>query len=165
MAENHLSQILTPITPESGTKIWLDISWDDTAIVSIGFTDRENPQATKSLPAKWKQVFDYYWENPSKKSSQRALGNLPLNLEGTQYQKKVWKLLQQIPLGETASYGELSNLINSSPRAVAAACRANPVVLAVPCHRVVAKNGLGGFMGATEGEAVDIKKWLIVHEQ
>ena len=93
-----------------------------------------------------------------------ALAALPLDLAGTNYQRRVWLALQQIPLGQTASYGAISDQLKSAPRAVAAACRANPVVLAVPCHRVVSKSGLGGFMGSMEGEPVDIKRWLINHE-
>ncbi len=83
---------------------------------------------------------------------------------GTPFQQQVWRELTRIPFGETRSYGELATNLNSSARAVAGACRRNPLPLLVPCHRVVAKHGLGGFMGKTEGQALAIKRWLLQHE-
>lgn len=83
---------------------------------------------------------------------------------GTPFQRRVWALLQQIPAGETRSYGELARQLNSSARAVANACRANPLAILIPCHRVVAANGLGGYMGETDGEPLAIKRWLLHHE-
>ena len=82
---------------------------------------------------------------------------------GTPYQQRVWQAISQIPCGETRTYTELAQQIGSGPRAVANACGANPLPLLVPCHRVVAKNGLGGFMQGFEG-GLEIKKWLLAHE-
>ena len=90
--------------------------------------------------------------------------DLPLHPSGTPYQQRVWQALRQIPVGATARYGELAQQLASGPRAIAAACRANPIPLLIPCHRVVAKRGLGGYMGETEGEAMSIKRWLLHHE-
>lgn len=83
---------------------------------------------------------------------------------GTPFQQQVWQLLQDIPYGETRRYGELAAQIGSSARAVANACRANPLPLLIPCHRVVAANGTGGYMGQTGGEGLAIKQWLLQHE-
>jgi methylated-DNA-[protein]-cysteine S-methyltransferase len=83
---------------------------------------------------------------------------------GTPFQQGVWRELIRIPFGETRSYGELAKKLGSSARAVAGACRRNPLPLLVPCHRVVAKNGIGGFMGKTDGQALAIKRWLLQHE-
>lgn len=83
---------------------------------------------------------------------------------GTPFQQRLWRELTRIPFGETRSYGELAKKLNSSARAVAGACRRNPLPLLVPCHRVVAKTGLGGFMGRTDGPALAIKRWLLQHE-
>lgn len=83
---------------------------------------------------------------------------------GTPFQQRVWQQLQAIPAGEVASYGELAHKLNSSARAVASACRANPLAILIPCHRVIAANGLGGYMGQLEGEALAIKRWLLQHE-
>ncbi len=83
---------------------------------------------------------------------------------GTVFQQRLWRELTHIPYGETRSYGELAKRLHSSARAVAGACRRNPLPLLVPCHRVVAKNGPGGFMGRTDGPALAIKQWLLQHE-
>ena len=89
--------------------------------------------------------------------------NLPLVYKGTPFQRKVWSMISAIPKGQTRTYGELAEQIGSGPRAVANACGANHLPLVVPCHRVVAKNGLGGFMGGKDG-GIKIKKWLLKHE-
>lgn len=83
---------------------------------------------------------------------------------GTPYQRRVWQLLQQIPAGEVRTYGELAAELGSSPRAVAQACRANPIPVLIPCHRVVGKGGIGGYMGKSEGPELEIKRWLLHHE-
>jgi methylated-DNA-[protein]-cysteine S-methyltransferase len=85
-------------------------------------------------------------------------------LDGTLFQRRVWRRLMQIPPGETMTYGELAQELNSSPRAVGNACRANPCPLVVPCHRVVGKQGLGGFAGKTSGPKLQMKIWLLAHE-
>lgn len=90
--------------------------------------------------------------------------SIPLALEGTPFQRRVWHALQNIPLGETLTYGQLAKQLHSSPRAVGNACRANPVPIVVPCHRVLAKQGLGGYDGQTSGQRLDIKRWLLRHE-
>ena len=83
---------------------------------------------------------------------------------GTPYQRRVWLALQQIPVGEVRTYGELSAELKSSPRAVAQACRANPLPILIPCHRVVSASGLGGYMGKKSGTELEIKRWLLHHE-
>ena len=72
--------------------------------------------------------------------------HLPLDLQGTAYQQRVWQALQKIPAGETRNYGQLAAELDSHPRAVASACARNPVGLLVPCHRVIGVNGaLSGY--------------------
>jgi methylated-DNA-[protein]-cysteine S-methyltransferase len=85
-------------------------------------------------------------------------------LQGTVFQRRVWQRLMQIPPGETVTYGQLARELNSSPRAVGNACRANPCPVVVPCHRVIGKRGLGGFAGRTSGPRLQLKIWLLVHE-
>jgi methylated-DNA-[protein]-cysteine S-methyltransferase len=98
--------------------------------------------------------------------SQRAFHfDLPFKLAGTPYQQKVWLALSCIPYGETRRYGELAQQLDSSPRAIGGACRANPLPIIIPCHRVIARNGIGGYSGATEGEVLDVKYQLLHHEQ
>ncbi len=90
--------------------------------------------------------------------------DLPLSLRGTPFQQAVWALLQTLPVGETRTYGELARQLGSAARAVGQACRANPCPIVVPCHRVVAAQGLGGFGGDASGERYAIKSWLLRHE-
>jgi AraC family transcriptional regulator of adaptative response/methylated-DNA-[protein]-cysteine methyltransferase len=77
---------------------------------------------------------------------------LPLDLHGTPFQVAVWKEMLRIPAGRTKSYAEVARAIGrpSAYRAVAQACGANPVPVIVPCHRVVASNGLGGYTGGID---------------
>ena len=90
--------------------------------------------------------------------------SLPLELHGTDFQQRIWRALSRIPAGSTTTYGQLARQLHSSPRAVGNACRANPVPIIIPCHRVVAKQGLGGYDGQTEGGRLAIKRWLLQHE-
>ena len=88
---------------------------------------------------------------------------IPYALAGTPFQKRVWGAISNIPAGEVLTYSELAQRVGSGPRAVANACGANKIPLLVPCHRVVAKKGLGGFMQGVEG-GLKIKEWLLAHE-
>lgn len=90
--------------------------------------------------------------------------DLPLDLQGSEFQLRVWRRLGEIPAGRPLSYGELATGIGSGARAVGNACRRNPVPLVLPCHRVVAKSGLGGFAGSTRGGFMPIKQALLAHE-
>ena len=91
--------------------------------------------------------------------------DLPLRLAGTRHRLAVWEAMQRIPAGGTRTYGEVAGELKSSARAVGGACGANPIPVIVPCHRIVASNGLGGFMGAAgEGFERSIKRWLLEHE-
>jgi methylated-DNA-[protein]-cysteine S-methyltransferase len=90
--------------------------------------------------------------------------DLPVDTAGTPFQRRVWNALRAIPSGETRTYGELAAELGTSARAVGNACRANPVPIVVPCHRVVAADGLGGFSGATAGPRLAAKRWLLAHE-
>lgn len=90
--------------------------------------------------------------------------NIPYAIKGTHFQRRVWQAIADIPSGKTLSYGELAQKVGSGPRAVANVCGANQVPLFIPCHRVVGKTGIGGFMqGNKNGLAV--KKWLLEHEK
>jgi methylated-DNA-[protein]-cysteine S-methyltransferase len=95
----------------------------------------------------------------------RFVFDLPLVLDGTPFRRRVWQALREISPGQPVSYGELALRLASAPRAVGQACGANPIPIVVPCHRVVAKSGLGGFMHQSAGGPLDIKRWLLRHEQ
>lgn len=90
--------------------------------------------------------------------------DLPVKLSGSKHQLDVWHAIQKIPAGKTRTYGELAAEIDSSPRAVGTACGKNPVPIVVPCHRITAANGLGGFMGGKDDDPLAIKRWLLAHE-
>lgn len=89
---------------------------------------------------------------------------LPLSPGGTAHQNKVWQQMCAIPCGQVQTYGDLAAQIHSSPRAVGQACGNNPIPIVIPCHRVVGKADLGGFMHHSGGYALDIKRWLLAHE-
>jgi methylated-DNA-[protein]-cysteine S-methyltransferase len=91
--------------------------------------------------------------------------DFPLHLAGTEFQLRVWRAIQTIPPGLTLTYGELAQCVGSGARAVANACGANPLPLVIPCHRVTAKHGLGGFMQGRKSDALTIKSWLLAHER
>ena len=90
--------------------------------------------------------------------------SIPFAVKGTPFQRRVWQAIAAIPSGKTLSYGELADRVSSGPRAVANVCGANQVPLFIPCHRVVAKNGLGGFMQG-DARGLAIKTWLLEHEK
>ena len=88
---------------------------------------------------------------------------VPLHLDGTPFQQRVWASLREIPYGETISYGELAAHVGApgASRAVGLANGRNPVAIIVPCHRVIAADGtLGGYGGGLER-----KRWLLDLEQ
>jgi methylated-DNA-[protein]-cysteine S-methyltransferase len=90
--------------------------------------------------------------------------DLPLRPGGTEHQNKVWQAMCAIPRGQMQTYGNLAAQIGSSPRAVGQACGNNPIPIVIPCHRVVGKSGVGGFMHHSDDYALDIKRWLLAHE-
>lgn len=90
---------------------------------------------------------------------------LPIAPTGTAFQQRVWQALQMIPPGETRTYQQLAQQLNTSPRAIGGACRCNPIPIIIPCHRVVAKNGIGGFNGQQQGADIQLKRWLLAHER
>ena len=88
---------------------------------------------------------------------------LQLPLAGTTFQQRVWRVIAGIPPGHISTYADIARILGSGPRAVANACGANPLPIIVPCHRVVASKGLGGFMQGADG-GLAIKRWLLTHE-
>jgi len=73
--------------------------------------------------------------------------DLPLAPPGTDFQNRVWQSMRKIPYGETRTYGDLAQDISSGARPVGTACGRNPIPIIIPCHRVVASTGLGGYTG------------------
>ncbi|MFC5472598.1 methylated-DNA--[protein]-cysteine S-methyltransferase [Paraherbaspirillum soli] len=92
--------------------------------------------------------------------------DLPLAPVGTAFQHKVWAKIRAIPHGEVLTYGQVAKLVQSAPRAVGQACGANWFPLVIPCHRVTAAGGLGGFShhDDVDGFHLRVKRWLLAHE-
>jgi methylated-DNA-[protein]-cysteine S-methyltransferase len=90
--------------------------------------------------------------------------DLPLASSGTPFQRRVWSKISAIAPGRTRSYGEIAREIDSAARAVGQACGANPLPLVVPCHRVLAAGGIGGFAHHESGFHLSVKRWLLAHE-
>jgi methylated-DNA-[protein]-cysteine S-methyltransferase len=92
--------------------------------------------------------------------------DLPLAAAGTDFQRRVWDVISAIPRGQVLTYGQVAKLIRSAPRAVGQACGANWFPLVIPCHRVTASGGLGGFSNQDDetGFHLGVKRWLLRHE-
>ena len=103
------------------------------------------------------QIMEYF-------ELQRTEFDLPIDIQGTTYQNKVWSEVAKIPYGGCLTYGDIATAINSGPRAVGNACRHNPIPIIIPCHRVVKKSGIGGYCGSVVGKAIQQKDWLLKHE-
>jgi len=102
---------------------------------------REAQLTEKSLPELQRQFLSFI-------RGEASLARVPLDIRGTVFQRRVWRELQRIPRGATRTYAEIARAIGApdAVRAVGSACGANPVALAVPCHRAVRTDGgLGGY--------------------
>jgi methylated-DNA-[protein]-cysteine S-methyltransferase len=114
-------------------------------------TDRVAEQAAREL--------EHYLADPGYRFT------VALAPAGTPFQQRVWAALSAIPRGEARTYGDVARQVASAPRAVGQACGANRIALIIPCHRVLGAQGaLGGFMHATAGDSIAIKRWLLAHE-
>ena len=89
---------------------------------------------------------------------ERSHFDLPLSPAGSRFEQRVWAAMQTIPYGQTRCYGDLAETVGSAPRAVGRACGKNPIPIVIPCHRVLARAGLGGYSG--EGGLVTKERLL-----
>lgn len=154
-SENRMPETLidAPVGP-------LGVRWEGEILTGIDLDPMVERLGTDPacVPKAIQAQLRAYFESPS------ACFDLPLRLLGTAFQQRVWAELCRIPPGETRTYGEIAGLLGSGARAVGQACRANPCPIVVPCHRVVAATGLGGFAGDTSGRKLEVKRWLLDHE-
>ena len=91
--------------------------------------------------------------------------DLPLTIGGTEFQRRVWRVMQRIPRGKTRTYGDVAKALASAARAVGQACGENRLPIIIPCHRIIAAGGIGGFGHARGGYLLEAKRWLLAHEQ
>ncbi len=138
----------------------LGIVLDDAKVVAIERVEESvfvaEPQAPLAVEAT-RQLAAYF-------NSAKFCFDLPLLAVGTEFQQSVWRQLLKIRPGQVQTYGDIAKAVGSSPRAVGGACRANPLMIVIPCHRVVARTGIGGYGGETTGHNMQQKQWLLAHE-
>ncbi|WP_150451032.1 methylated-DNA--[protein]-cysteine S-methyltransferase [Arenibacter lacus] len=131
---------------------------DETGLSYLSLLD-ESQKLTDVIP---EVLEDAVYQLNEYFAGKRTEFSLQLNPEGTPFQQKVWQALQEIPYGQTVTYGELSKSLGDPKaiRAVASANGKNPLWIVIPCHRVIGSDGsLTGYAGGLER-----KKWLLEHE-
>lgn len=149
------------IIPAPFGAVGVRLNADKTALFELTYLPEGAPELRGTdvlAQAVFAQVLAYI-KNPD------AVFDLPLMVQGTVFQNKVWQEIGRIPTGHTLNYKSVGQLIGcGSPRAVGGACGANPYPLIVPCHRVVASSGIGGFAKHDDGFHIGVKRWLLAHE-
>jgi methylated-DNA-[protein]-cysteine S-methyltransferase len=121
----------------------LTLEGDDQAVTRIGFGEPEAPQGDSPAVAAAAIQLEQYF------GGRRTEFDLDVELDGTPFERRVWDAVRAIPYGQTATYAEIARRIGrpGASRAVGRANARNPVAVIVPCHRVVATTGLGGYGG------------------
>ncbi|MEZ4875269.1 MAG: methylated-DNA--[protein]-cysteine S-methyltransferase [Flavobacteriaceae bacterium] len=137
---------------------FLEIIGTETSLVSVTFfeTKGEDTETIPEVLKEAKQQLKEYFEG------KRTLFNLKVEPQGTDFQKKVWEHLQEIPFGVTSSYQQMAHKLGDPKviRAAASANGKNPIAIIIPCHRVIGSDGsLTGYAGGLQR-----KKWLLEHE-
>lgn len=125
----------------------LEIACDENYIYGISFTDQRKKPSSSLLSKQAKHELKEYFEG------RRTAFSLPLRLEGTPFQKEVWKALYEIPYARTCSYKDIAVKIGrpGAARAVGQACNKNPIAIVIPCHRVIGSSKkLVGYAGGPE---------------
>ena len=115
-------------------------------------------QAKNPLARRAADQLEKYRENAD------APFDLPIVIEGSPLQRGVWQAMCAIPRGRTRTYGEIARELGCDAREVGQACGDNRFPIVIPCHRVVAADGIGGFGHATSGYLIEVKRWLLAHE-
>jgi methylated-DNA-[protein]-cysteine S-methyltransferase len=133
----------------------LTLSQDEDAIVALDWGWGRDQTATDLLVRARDQMQAYF-------DGARQHFELPLAPLGSPYRQRVWQALRDIPFGNTRSYADIAKAAGGSPRSVGGANGANPIPIIIPCHRVVATTGLGGYSG---GDGLVTKRYLLALEQ
>lgn len=138
----------------------LGIQTDDSMVLGVEFLSPEE----KELSPKNRMADEVVAQINRWLNDPEWVFSLSLLDQGTPFQKEIWHALLEIKPGHPKTYGGLASELGSGARAVGNACRANPYPVIVPCHRIVAVNGLGGFAGKRRGMKLKTKRWLLMHE-
>lgn len=132
----------------------LTLSERDGAIVAVDWGWGRDQDETALLRAAREQLFAYLDRDLTR-------FDLPLAPDGTAYQRRIWRALCDIPYGQTRSYREIAAVAGGVARSVGQANGSNPIPILIPCHRVVAAGGIGGYSG---GAGLETKRWLLALE-
>lgn len=132
----------------------ITVSEQDGRIVALDWGWGRDQADTPLLRRARDQLHDYF-------DGQRLDFDLPLAPHGTPYRQLVWAALLAIPPGQTRTYQDIARVAGGSPRSVGGANGANPIPIIIPCHRVVATGGIGGYSG---GDGLPTKRYLLHHE-
>jgi methylated-DNA-[protein]-cysteine S-methyltransferase len=142
----------------------LGLRCDDERVIELNYL----PHGFKALAARTPLAREVVRQVRAYLKDPEFVFDLPLTPVGSAFQQRVWKAISNIPAGEVRSYGAVARTVASAPRAVGQACGANWYPLVIPCHRVIASGGIGGFGGtaAIDGDQYQlrIKRWLLAHE-
>lgn len=130
------------LSEEDGHLVALDWGWG-------------RDQSISPLLAEARHQLQHYFDG------ERTAFTLPLAPHGTAYRKRVWQALIDIPTGQTRTYAELAATAGGSPRSIGGAMAHNPLPILIPCHRIVATNGPGGYSG---GDGLPTKRFLLALE-
>lgn len=126
------------------------------AITEVSFGAKSSKENGDMVTASFSKELNEYFHGKRREFS------VKFEPTGTEFQKKVWDAMQKIEQGKTLRYADVAKQIGhpKAVRAVGTACGKNPIVVAIPCHRIVGSAGLGGYSGG-----LDKKKWLLEHER
>ena len=135
---------------------WITISEEKNLVTSIKFGKNKNKGKNIVLIKLKKQILEFI-------KGKRKKFSIKLHITGSSLQKKIWKQLSNIRYGNTKTYGEIAEVLRTSPRYVGNVCGQNNHLLVIPCHRVIRSDGrLGGFSGLG---GIKLKQKLIKIEQ
>lgn len=129
----------------------ITVSEEDGAIVALDWGWGRDQAASPALLAAREQLYEYF-------DGTRTVFDLKLAPAGTDYQRRVWAALCDIPYGATRTYLDIVGRAGGSPRSVGGANGRNPIAIIIPCHRVIATTGLGGYSG---GDGLPTKRILL----
>ena len=136
----------------------ISVTENDGAITRLQWHGAQEQGDSPLLQKARQQIGEYF-------DGSRTEFDLPLRVEGSDFQRAVCVVMSAIPFGETVTYGDISKQLKVPAQAIGQACGGNPIPLIIPCHRVLSATGLGGFSGDGGGlSGIEMKVQLLRHE-